>query len=106
MFGTRDSAPAPAYAAALEAISADPKLTLYVARSEGRVLGTFQLILMPVLPPWRDACHRGSGTCRSRCARARRRAHDDGVRHPQAFYEACGFERRHEGFKIDLDERP
>ena len=47
MSGTRESAPAPAYAAALEAISADPKLTLYVARSEGRVLGTFQLILMP-----------------------------------------------------------
>ncbi len=39
----------PAYEAAFAAIAASPDNTLYVAESEGRVVGTFQLTLIPNL---------------------------------------------------------
>ncbi|QIB32300.1 GNAT family N-acetyltransferase [Ancylobacter pratisalsi] len=130
LFGARDTTDPsvfPDYEAAFDAIEADANLTLYVARRGNEVLGTFQLILFPVLlrrgatiaiaegvhvhPDARglgigaammafaveEARRRGAASIQLTSNKKRTDAH--------RFYERIGFERRHEGFKIDLDDR-
>lgn len=127
MFGVRDSAdPAdlPDYERAFDAIAADPRATLYVARLDGRVVGTFQLVFFRALlrhgtllahaeavqvdPDVRgrgvgaammdfaiaEARRRGAGSLQLASNKARADAH--------RFYERAGFEKRLDGFKIDL----
>lgn len=127
LLGVRDSAdPAdlPAYERAFDDISRDPRTTLYVARREGRVLGTFQLVLMRALtrkgallaiaeavqvhPEARgmgigrammdfaieEAKRRGANSLQLTSNKLRLDAH--------RFYERAGFDRRHEGFKVDF----
>lgn len=127
MFGVRDSAdPAdlPDYERAFEAIAADPRATLYVARLDGRVVGTFQLVFFRALlrhgmllahaeavqvdPEVRgrgvgrammdfaiaEARRRGAGSLQLASNKQRLDAH--------RFYERAGFEKRLDGFKIDL----
>ncbi|MCK0210055.1 GNAT family N-acetyltransferase [Starkeya koreensis] len=127
MFGVRDSADPADYAdyeRAFDAIAADPRCTLYVARLEGRVVGTFQLILFHALlrhgallahaeavqvdPDVRgkgvgsammefaiaEARRRGAGSLQLASNKLRFDAH--------RFYEKAGFEKRLDGFKIDL----
>lgn len=126
-FGIRDSAdPAdfPDYERAFDDIAADPRTTLYVARVEGRVLGTFQLLTMRAMtrhgallaiaeavqvhPEARgrgvgsammafaiaEARRRGAGSLQLASNKQRLDAH--------RFYERAGFEKRLDGFKIDL----
>jgi len=130
MFGVRDSVD-PAhfadYEQAFEAIAGDPRTTLYVARVGSRVLGTFQLLLMRALTRHGavlaiaeavqvhpDA--RGQGVGSAMMAFAAKEAKRRGAASLQLtsnkkrfdahrFYERAGFERRHEGFKMDLDDR-
>jgi len=130
MFGARDSAdPAylPEYERAFEAMLATPNLTLYVARKGGVVLGTFQLVFFRALlrhgsllaiaeavhvhPDARgsgvgsvmmefaveEAKRRGAGSLQLVSNKKRLDAH--------RFYERMGFEKRLEGFKIDLSGR-
>jgi GNAT superfamily N-acetyltransferase len=127
MFGVRDSAdPAdlPDYERAFDAIAADPRATLYVARLDGRVVGTFQLVFFRALlrhgtllahaeavqvdPEMRgrgvgrammdfaiaEARRRGAGSLQLASNKQRLDAH--------RFYERAGFEKRLDGFKIDL----
>lgn len=127
MFGVRDSAdPAdlPDYERAFEEIAADPRATLYVARLDGRVVGTFQLVFFRALlrhgtllahaeavqvdPEMRglgvgrammdfaiaEARRRGAGSLQLASNKQRLDAH--------RFYERAGFEKRLDGFKIDL----
>lgn len=127
LLGVRDStdpAGLGAYERAFEDIAQDPRTTLYVAKREGRVLGTFQLVLMRALtrrgallaiaeavqvhPDARgmgigrammdfakdEAKRRGAGSLQLTSNKQRLDAH--------RFYERAGFERRHEGFKIDF----
>ena len=121
---TRDPAAAPAYRAAFEAIAADPRTHLFVAELEGRVVGTFQLVLVHSLPA-RGALRalleavqveeglrgRGIGEAMVRFAQARARAagaaslaltssklRGDAHR----FYRRLGFDNSHEGFKLAL----
>lgn len=130
LFGARDTTDPsvfPEYEAAFAAIEAAPNLTLYVARRGGEVLGTFQLILLPVLLrrgatiAIAEAVHvhpeaRGLGIGAAMMAFAIEEARRRGAasiqltsnkKRPDAhrFYERIGFERRQEGFKIDLDDR-
>lgn len=127
MFGVRDSAdPAdlPDYECAFAQIAADPRATLYVARLDGRVVGTFQLVFFRALlrhgtllahaeavqvdPEMRgrgvgrammdfaiaEARRRGAGSLQLASNKQRLDAH--------RFYERAGFEKRLDGFKIDL----
>ncbi|UOK70455.1 GNAT family N-acetyltransferase [Ancylobacter polymorphus] len=127
MFGVRDSAdPAdlPYYERAFAEIAADPRATLYVARLDGRVVGTFQLVFFRALlrhgtllahaeavqvdPEMRgrgvgrammdfaiaEARRRGAGSLQLASNKRRLDAH--------RFYERAGFEKRLDGFKIDL----
>ena len=127
MFGARDSAdPAhfPDYERAFEAIAADPRATLYGARVQGRVLGTFQLILVRALTRHgtllavAEAVQvhpeaRGLGIGSAMMAFAKDEARRRGavslqlVSHKQRteahrFYERAGFEKRLDGFKLEL----
>ncbi|GAB4071862.1 GNAT family N-acetyltransferase [Ancylobacter sonchi] len=127
MFGARDSAdPAdfPDYERAFEAIAADPRATLYVARAQGRVLGTFQLMLMRALTRHGtliaiaeavqvhpEARGLGIGSAMMMFAKdeARRRGAVSLqlVSHKKRadahrFYERAGFEKRLDGFKLEL----
>lgn len=130
LFGARDTtdpAALPDYERAFDAIAADPRLTLYVARRNGEVVGTFQLVLFHALLRHgaliaiAEAVHvrpdtRGLGIGQAMMdfaiAEAKRRGAasiqlTSNKKRPDAhrFYERIGFERRHEGFKIDLDDR-
>lgn len=130
LFGARDTTDAaafPDYERAFEAIVADPRLTLYVARREGEVVGTFQLVLFHALLRHgaliaiAEAVHvrpdaRGLGIGRAMMDFAIAEGKRRGAASLQLtsnkkrldahrFYERIGFERRHEGFKIDLDDR-
>lgn len=127
MFGVRDSAdPAdlPDYERAFDAIAADPRATLYVARLDGRVVGTFQLVFFRALlrhgtllahaeAVQVDPDVRGKGVGRAMMdfaiAEARRRgagslqlASNKQRLDAHRFYERAGFEKRLDGFKIDL----
>lgn len=130
MFGARDTTDPdvfPAYAHAFDAIAADPNLTLYVVRRDGEVVGTFQMIFFHALlrhgariaiveavhvhPEARgggiggammefaieEAKRRGAASLQLTSNKKRVDAH--------RFYERAGFERRHDGFKMDLDDR-
>ncbi|MCS0505286.1 GNAT family N-acetyltransferase [Ancylobacter mangrovi] len=121
---TTDPSVLPVYEEAFEAVSADPNLALYVARREGRVLGTFLLVVFPVLVrrgarigvleqvqvhPEARGSGIGSAMVTFAIAEARRRganslqvATNKKRLDAQRFYERLGFERRHEGFKLDL----
>ncbi|WNO52919.1 GNAT family N-acetyltransferase [Stakelama saccharophila] len=115
----------PGYRAAFDAIAGDPNQFLFVGEQDGRVVGTFQLSLLPGLlyhGAWRgqieavriDERVRGRGLgeammklaldlCRARGCRivqltsntARTRAH--------AFYERLGFTKSHVGMKLMLE---
>ncbi|WGD30986.1 GNAT family N-acetyltransferase [Ancylobacter sp. WKF20] len=127
LFGVRDSAD-PAdfadYEQAFAEIAADPRATLYVARLGGRVVGTFQLMMMRALtrhgarlaiaeavqvdPDLRgqgvgaammefaiaEAKRRGASSLQLVSNKKRLDAH--------RFYERLGFEKRLDGFKIDF----
>ncbi|MDR3495087.1 MAG: GNAT family N-acetyltransferase [Ancalomicrobiaceae bacterium] len=121
---TLDPAMRPAYLAAFAAIETSPADHLFVAELDGRVVGTCQIIFTRSLP------HRGrlratlEAVQVAAAVRGRRigealvghavefaRARGAGVvqltsnkRRLDAhrFYERLGFERSHEGFKLDL----
>ncbi|HEY9214297.1 MAG TPA: GNAT family N-acetyltransferase [Ancylobacter sp.] len=130
VFGQRDSAEAadlPDYERAFVAMAATPNLTLYVARKGRVVLGTFQLVFFHALlrhgrllaiaeavhvhPEARgsgigsammefavaEAKRRGAGSLQLVSNKLRLDAH--------RFYERMGFEKRLDGFKIDLSGR-
>jgi len=114
----------PRYTAAFAAIDADPSHRLIVAESGGEVVGTFQVSIIPGLPNFGmirgqlenvhvRADQRGKGVgsammrwaidhCRERgCGLVQltsNKARSDAHR----FYEALGFTRSHEGFKLKL----
>lgn len=127
LLGVRDSAdPAalPAYERAFDDIAADPRAMLYVARIGGRVVGTFQLVFFRALlrqgallahaeAVQVDPEIRGRGVGRAMMdfaiAEARRagagslQLASNKQRHDaHRFYERAGFEKRLDGFKIDL----
>lgn len=114
----------PAYEAAFAAIAASPENTLYVAESEGRVMGTFQLTFIPNLTG-RGATRvkvesvkvaaalRSQGLGARMMAFAEAEARTRGARSMELtsnkrrtdahrFYERLGFARSHEGFKKSL----
>jgi GNAT superfamily N-acetyltransferase len=114
----------PAYEAAFAAIAASPGNTLYVAESEGRVVGTFQLTFIPNLTS-RGAMRvkvesvkvaaelRSQGLGARMMAFAEAEAGARGARSIELtsnkrrtdahrFYERLGFARSHEGFKKSL----
>ena len=114
----------PAYEAAFAAIAASPENTLYVAESEGRVVGTFQLTFIPNLTG-RGATRvkiesvkvaaalRSQGLGARMMAFAEAEARTRGARSMELtsnkrrtdahrFYERLGFARSHEGFKKSL----
>ena len=127
MFGVRDSVD-PAdfadYELAFVAIADDPRTTLYVARVGGRVLGTFQLLLMRALTRHgavlaiAEAVQvhpeaRGQGVGGAMMAFAAEEAKRRGAASLQLvsnkkrldahrFYERAGFEKRLDGFKMEL----
>ena len=130
MFGARDSAdPAdfPDYERAFASMLATPNLTLYVARKGGVVLGTFQLMFFHgllrhgQLLAIAEAVHvhpdaRGSGVGSAMMEFAVEEAKRRGAGSLQLvsnkkrldahrFYERIGFEKRLEGFKINLSGR-
>lgn len=112
----------PRYAAAFAAIDADPAHRLIVAESDGEIVGTLQISVIPGLPSFgmargllenvhirADQRGRGLGTammrfaigyCRERgCGLVQltsNKARSDAHR----FYEALGFVKSHEGFKL------
>jgi GNAT superfamily N-acetyltransferase len=118
--------PLPAsYAAAFDAIDADPNNELVVAcREGGAVVGVLQLTFIPCLSyrgRWRalvegvrvDARQRGQGVGRAlfewTIARARERGchlvqltTDKARSEAKAFYESLGFVASHEGMKLHL----
>ncbi|MBS7541413.1 GNAT family N-acetyltransferase [Ancylobacter lacus] len=127
-FGERDSADpafAAEYEAAFDAIAANNATTLYVAKRGGRVVGTFELIVVHALLRHgrclaiAEAVHvapdmRGQGVGKAMMAFARAEARRLGAGSLQLtthlkrlpahrFYEAAGFEPRHLGFKVELD---
>ncbi len=114
----------PAYEAAFAAIAASPDNTLYVAESEGRVVGTFQLTLIPNLTGRGatrvkvesvkvSAALRSQGIGARMMAFAEEAARAGGARMMELtsnkrradahrFYERLGFSKSHEGFKKSL----
>jgi GNAT superfamily N-acetyltransferase len=112
------------YERAFEAIGRNPWTTLYVALHEGRVVGTFQLTLVPGLSLRGatradieavrvEASMRGQGLGESmmRFAIAQAKASGAGIvqlasnktrTDAHRFYERLGFARSHEGFKLKL----
>ena len=116
----------PAYEAAFAAIAASPDNTLYVAENEGRVVGTFQLTLIPNLTGRGatrvkvesvkvKAARRSSGIgarmmafaedhARAHGARAMELTSNKTRRDAHRFYERLGFARSHEGFKKKLTD--
>ncbi len=114
----------PAYEAAFAAIAASPDNTLYVAESEGRVVGTFQLTLIPNLTGRGatrvkvesvkvSAALRSQGIGARMMAFAEEAARAGGARTMELtsnkrradahrFYERLGFAKSHEGFKKSL----
>lgn len=113
-----------AYRTAFAEIAADPRAQLYVAELEGRVVGTFQLVVVTSLPgrgarrAWLEAVQvdatlrgrrigeamvrfamdkataAGAATLSLTCSKLRTDAH--------RFYRRLGFANSHEGFKIAL----
>ena len=114
----------PAYEAAFVAIAASPDNTLYVAENEGRVVGTFQLTLIPNLTGRGatrvkvesvkvSAALRSQGIGARMMAFAEEAARAGGARTMELtsnkrrtdahrFYERLGFSKSHEGFKKSL----
>ncbi len=114
----------PAYAAAFDAIAADPNQFLAVAVLGGRVVGTLQLSFLPGLShlgAWRGEIEavrvasdrRGQGIggrmlqwaierCRHRGCRLVQLTTNAARIDAQRFYEQLGFERSHVGFKLGL----
>ncbi|HEV2605097.1 MAG TPA: GNAT family N-acetyltransferase [Microvirga sp.] len=114
----------PAYEAAFAAIAASPDNTLYVAENEGRVVGTFQLTLIPNLTGRGatrvkvesvkvSAALRSQGIGARMMAFAEEAARAGGARTMELtshkrrtdahrFYERLGFSKSHEGFKKSL----
>lgn len=110
------------YLAAFDAIAADPRAQLYAAELAGRVVGTFQLVLVHSLPARgalraileavqvaSDARSAGIGEAMVRFAMAE--AQGAGARSlaltssklrgdAHRFYRRLGFANSHEGFKI------
>lgn len=114
----------PVYLKAFEAVSANPYNTLFVAELEGRVVGTYQITILPgmaergrirakiesvhVAPECRGrgigaimmrhaiafATERGVGLVELTSHKARPEAH--------RFYNSLGFVQSHEGFKMAL----
>ncbi len=113
-----------AYEAAFAAIAASPDNTLYVAESQGRVVGTFQLTLIPNLTGRGatrvkvesvkvSAALRSQGIGARMMAFAEEAARAGGARTMELtsnkrrtdahrFYERLGFSKSHEGFKKSL----
>jgi GNAT superfamily N-acetyltransferase len=121
---TDDAAALPRYRAAFEAIAASPATDLFVARCDGRVVGTYQLIVthslagqgavrailegVQVAPDLR-----GQGIGAAMVVDAERRARARGAAtlaltsnvarlDAHRFYERLGFARSHAGFKKRL----
>jgi GNAT superfamily N-acetyltransferase len=109
---------------AFDAISADPKAFLYVATVENRVVGAFQMNILRHLTRGganvaqieavaisRAARGQGIGTAMMRfaidearrlgCIRAQLTSQKRRTR-AHSFYERLGFERTHEGMKLEL----
>ncbi|MGZ9812298.1 N-acetyltransferase family protein [Pseudoroseicyclus sp. H15] len=117
--------PLPAgYAAAFEAIRADPNQFLVVVEQDGALVGTMQLTFLPGLSrqgAWRGKIEavrvaaplRGQGhgrqmiawaieECRARgCAHVELTSHND-RKDAHRFYTQLGFEQTHLGFKLPL----
>lgn len=116
--------PDPAYAAAFDAIAADPNQLLAVAEVAGEVAGTLQLSFIPGLArrgAWRGqieavrvaARHRGAGLgaemfawaigqCRERGCTLVQLTTDKARGDAHRFYERLGFRATHEGYKLAL----
>lgn len=114
----------PAYRRAFAAILADPRIGFFVARRDGEVVGTLQLVLVPCLAERGttravletvqvrpDVRSGGIGAALVRHAVDAARAAGAGMveltsnkRRLDAhrFYERLGFARSHEGFKLPL----
>jgi GNAT superfamily N-acetyltransferase len=113
-----------AIADAFDAIAIDPKAFLYVATRDGLVVGTFQMNVLrhlthsggniaqiEAVAVSRTSRGQGIGTEMMRfalaearrcgCIRAQLTSQKRRTR-AHAFYEALGFERSHEGMKINL----
>ncbi|HST95239.1 MAG TPA: GNAT family N-acetyltransferase [Microvirga sp.] len=114
----------PAYEAAFAAIARSPENELFVALSEGELVGTFQLTFIPNLTG-RGALRVKVESVKVKAARrslgigarmmgfAARHARDRGAamlelssnktrKDAHRFYERLGFARSHEGFKMKL----
>ncbi len=119
-----DEAQDPVYLKAFEAVSANPYNTLFVAEHEGKVVGTYQITVLPgmaergrirakiesvhVAPESRGrgigaimmrhaiafAAEKGVGLVELTSHKARPEAH--------RFYNSLGFVQSHEGFKMAL----
>ncbi|MFS8040235.1 GNAT family N-acetyltransferase [Xanthobacter sp. AM33] len=121
---TCDAAALDAYRAAFDAIAADPRATLYAAELDGRVAGTFQIVLVRSLPG-RGALRAFLEAVQVDAALRGRRIGEAMVRFAMAeagragaaslaltsnkvrtgahrFYRRLGFANSHEGFKIEL----
>ncbi|HTV23582.1 MAG TPA: GNAT family N-acetyltransferase [Polyangiaceae bacterium] len=116
--------PSDAYAAAFDAIAADPNNHVYVAECDGRVLGTFQLtfirqlsygggLVAQVESVFVDAEQRSAGVGASMMQFARSEAERRGafriqltsnVKRERAhrFYERLGYQATHKGMKLYL----
>lgn len=114
----------PAYRAAFAAIDRSPDNTVFVAEVQGRVIGTFQITIIPGLVGRGrtrakiESVHvrrdmRGHGVGAVMMAFAEREAAQRGARlmeltsnkargDAHRFYERLGFQRSHEGFKKTL----
>lgn len=116
--------PSDAYAMALDAIATDPNNHVYVAESDGRVVGTFQLtfirqlsygggLVAQVESVFVDAEQRSSGVGASMMQFARDEAERRGAFRIQLtsnvererahrFYERLGYQASHKGMKLYL----
>lgn len=121
---TRESPDDPAYAAAFDAIDADPRNSLVVADRSGEVVGTMQLTYIPGLSRRGSerlqieavrirTDQRGRGLGREMIQWAVDRARERGCRLVQLttdkrrvdahrFYASLGFTASHEGMKLTL----
>lgn len=122
---TADPAVRPHYEAAFRAIAENPATRLYVAERDGRVIGTFQLVLVRSIPDRGGlkatleavqvaASERGRGIGAAMVRFAVEEARVAGAVFVQLtsnlarteahrFYERLGFARSHAGFKRRLD---